>query len=110
MVKIIFVSRNNNSNAITRFIGLGDYYDKMKKEKWLYGFVLSPQDSTSVNKLDYTVTESPYSDSSQYVSNMLPVSKQYFYNTSSNGGQYSNNGVSKKRKLNGPAFKQCQYL
>lgn len=103
------MSRNNNSNTITRFIGLGDYHDKSKKEKWLYGFVLSPQDLASVNKLNYTVTESPYSDSSQYVSNMLPVSKQYFYTTSSSGSQYSNNEGFKKRKLNGPPFKQCQY-
>lgn len=100
--------RNINSNTITRFIGLGDYHDKMKKEKWLYGFVLSPLDVTAANKLDYTITETPYLDSSQYIANMLPVSKQYFYNTSSNGGKHSNNDSFKKRKHD-HAFKQCQY-
>lgn len=98
--------RNCNSNIITRFIGLGDYHNKTSKEKWIYGFVLSPLEMIS-HKINYTVTESPYSsDISLYTANLLPVSKQYFYNTSTNGN-YSKDERNKKRKFGGQAAKQC---
>lgn len=90
---------------------MGDYHEnKTKKQKWLYGFVLSPADLTT-NKIDYTVTESPYAaNSSQYTANMLPVAQQYFYNTDTNN-RYNNDFPSKKRKYDGHSMpKQCQYI
>ncbi|XP_015376000.1 PREDICTED: CWF19-like protein 1 isoform X2 [Diuraphis noxia] len=99
--------KNTNSKTVTRFIGLGDYHDnKTKKQKWLYGFVLSPAELTTPNTNDFTVTESPYADNiSQYTANMLPVSKQYFYNTSTNTN-YKNNNQNKKRKFDGQPVRQ----
>lgn len=95
--------RNINSNTITRFIGLGNYQDTGKKQKWLYGFVLSPVKFESAIT-NYTVTESPYGDPSQYTANMLPAAKQYFYNTSTNSNY--NKHSSKKRCFN-QTVKQC---
>jgi len=88
---------------------LGDYQDnKTKKQKWLYGFVLSLAEPTTSNTLNYTVTESPFADNiSQYTANMLPVSNQYFYNTSTNCN-YRNNEQTKKRRFDGQPIKQCQ--
>jgi len=78
--------KNLNSNTVTRFVGLGDYFgDAQKKEKWLYGFVLSPVDLVPANKINYTVTESPFApDQSYYIEKFLPASKQFFYNTNTN--------------------------
>jgi len=86
---------------------LGDYHDNnKKKQKWLYGFVLSLAELTTPNTINYTITESPFADNiSQYTANMLPVSKQYFYNTSTNSN-YKNNEQSKKRKYDGQT-RQC---
>lgn len=99
--------KNSNSKTITRFIGLGDYQDnKTKKQKWLYGFVLSLAEPTTSNTLNYTVTESPFADNiSQYTANMLPVSNQYFYNTSTNCN-YRSNEQTKKRRFDGQPIKQ----
>lgn len=101
--------RNKNTNTITRFIGLGDYSNnKVKKQKWLYGFHLSPMELTSTSKIDYTITESPYADnSSEYTANLIPISKQYFYNTNTNSN-YKSNEPAKKRKYGGSIIKQCQ--
>lgn len=98
--------KNTNSKTVTRFIGLGDYHDnKIKKQKWLYGFVISLAELTTPNPMNYTVTESPFADNiSHYTANMLPVSKQYFYNTSTNSN-YRNNDQSKKRKFDGQPIK-----
>lgn len=87
---------------------MGDYHDNnTKKQKWLYGFGISPAECTTPNTINYTVTESPFAENiSEYTANMLPVSKQYFYNTSTNSN-YRNNEQSKKRKFDGQ-FKQCQ--
>jgi len=88
---------------------LGDYHDnKIKKQKWLYGFVLSLAEFTAPNTMNYTVTESPFADNiSHYTANMLPVSNQYFYNTSTNSN-YRNNDQTKKRKFDGQPIRQCQ--
>ncbi|XP_050424334.1 CWF19-like protein 1 [Adelges cooleyi] len=93
--------KNHNSNVITRFVGIGDYYkNKHSKQKWLYGFVISP--GSIQHKMDYTVTDSPYiTDTSQYTIGSAPNIKQYFYNTELN--KNSNNFVPhKKRKYDGP--------
>jgi hypothetical protein len=91
---------------MTRFIGLGDY-NSINKEKWMYGFVLSPLEFIS-NQINYTVTESPYSSNvSQYIAHLLPVSKQFFYNTSTNSN-YNKDEPTKKRKFGLQAAKQCK--
>lgn len=94
---------------MTRFIALGDFHNnEIKNQKWLYGFVLSPVELSSKTKIDYTVTEMPYSvDSSQYTANLLPAAMQYFYNTESNN-RFNNDLPSKKRKYDDhTAHKQC---
>lgn len=87
---------------------MGDYINnKVKKQKWLYGFNLSPMELTSTNTINYTITESPYADNpSEYIANLLPVSRQYFYNTNTNNN-YNSNEPAKKRKYGGSTFKQC---
>lgn len=97
--------RNNNSNTVTRFIGLGNFFNT-SKQKWLYGFVLSPSEIAPTIKVDYTVTESPYANQSQYVANALPASNQYFYNTSTNRNY--NNGPPKKKKYTSQKINQCE--
>lgn len=89
---------------------MGDYYNnKVKKQKWLYGFNLSTMELTTTKTISYTITESPYADNpSEYITNLLPVSKQYFYNTSTNSN-YKNDEPPKKRKFGGHSNKQCQY-
>jgi len=83
---------------------LGDFNEQ--KYKWLYGFLLSPIELASANKINYTVTESPYADNpSHYITHVLPSTKQYFYNTSTNIN-YVENGPSKKKKY-GAVLKQC---
>lgn len=86
--------RNSNSNTCTRFVGLGNFLDKVSKQKWLYGFVLSP---TEPKRIDFTVTDTPYATNpSDYIANMMPASTQYFYNT--NTKSHHENGPSKKKK------------
>lgn len=85
---------------------MGDFNDKSSKHKWLYGFVLSPVEFMSGNKINYTVTESPYADNpSQYISNLMPASKQFFYNTSTNMNFTA--GPPKKKKFGGFTANQC---
>lgn len=86
---------------------MGDYHNKSKINKWIYGFNLLPAELTTTNKINYTVTESPFSaDPSQYTANLLPVSKQYFYNTSTNSN-YNHGEPLKKKRFNGQTVKQC---
>lgn len=85
---------------------MGDFLNT-SKEKWLYGFVLSPIEIAPAIKVDYTVTESPYANQSQYVANALPASNQYFYNTSTNSNYY-NNGPPKKKKFISQKINQCK--
>ncbi|XP_050520201.1 CWF19-like protein 1 isoform X2 [Daktulosphaira vitifoliae] len=97
--------KNNNSNVLTRFIGIADYHkNKHSKQKWLYGFVITPGSTT--NKIDYTVTESPYAlDTSQYTFGSAPNIKQFFYNTAISNTSSDNNKSHKKRKYDGPSNK-----
>lgn len=85
---------------------MGDYIDK-SKHKWLYGFVLSPIELAPTIKINYTVTESPYAANEfEYIANMLPASKQYFFNTNTNS-IYNINGPPKKKKY-AQAINQCK--
>jgi len=86
---------------------LGDYNDNSpKKQKWMYGFILSPADLIPANKINYTVTESPFdANHSYYTDSLLTTSKQYFYQTSSNSN-LNREEPFKKKKMNSPAVTQ----
>jgi len=72
----------------------------------MYGFMLSPADYTPANKINYTVTESPFDpNQSYYTDSLLTISKQYFYQTSSNREE-----PFKKKKMNSPAVMQSMSL
>lgn len=103
LIIIVFYYRSSN-NRVTRFIGLGNFHDKISKQKWLYGFLLPSKESPSTGP-SFT-TQSPYSDPSKYTANMLPATKQYFFNTATNSN-YRNEGTYKNKKFKG-SIKQCK--
>lgn len=93
---------------MTRFIALGDYFDNTQKiEKWLYSFSLSPMNLVPANKINYTVTESPFvSDEFYYIESFLPTSKQFFYNLNKDNTREE---PTRKKKFDRQVVKQSWY-
>lgn len=104
LIIIIVLNYRNSNNQITRFIGLGNYHNKTSKQKWLYGFVLTPKELSN-NSVSF-ITQSPYSDPSEYIANMLPASKQFFFNTATNSN-FKKDEIHKNKKFKGQ-IKQCK--
>lgn len=72
----------------------------------MYGFILSPADLVPANKINYTVTESPFDANQAYYSDSsLAISRQYFFQTSSNSN-VNREEPFKKKKMNSPAVTQ----
>lgn len=67
---IHLICRNNSTNTLTRFVGLGNFYDM--QQTWQYGVLISPVCSKKI--VNCTITKSPYTENvSLYTGNKYKI-------------------------------------